>query len=414
MKVHIIGGGIIGLCTAYYLQQEGAEVVLVDKDDWKDGCSHGNAGMIVPSHFIPLAAPGVMAQGIRWMFSNSSPFYIRPRLDLSLIQWIWQFYRSCRPEKVERAIPVLRDFNWLSQQLYKELNTNPELEFAYEDKGLLMLCQKKSTFEEEVRHAEKAVELGLKAEVFSASQIHQVEQNLPTNAEGAVYYPGDAHLHPNQLMEQLRKYLLQQGVQFIPSTYITGFAERGGSISHIKTQKGERIEVEQLVLAAGSWSARVLKALQLKMLLQDGKGYSLTLQNPDRRPSVPTILTEAKVAVTPMGTDLRIGGTLEISNLDPSINMSRLRGIVASMPRYYPDFEIETPPQQAVWHGFRPCTPDGLPYIGRMPGFTNLTVATGHAMMGLSLGPASGKLVAEIICNKKTSLEIKLFNPGRF
>ncbi|MEO1513931.1 MAG: FAD-dependent oxidoreductase [Bacteroidota bacterium] len=414
MKVHIIGGGIIGLCSAYYLQKEGAEVTIIDKNEWRDGCSFGNAGMITPSHFIPLAAPGVVAKGIRWMFSDSSPFYIRPRLDMDLLQWLWKFYRSCNKQQVTRAIPILRDINWWSRSLYKDLAEQPDLQFGYEQNGLMMLCHSKEALREEIEHAEKAQELGLEVQILHGADVRRVEQNIKTSAAGAVYYPGDAHLHPNQLMQQLQTHLRKQGVQFISSTTIIGMEQQQGRIRKLHTRKGKEIAVEQVVLAAGSWSAHLMKSLQRKLLLQDGKGYSMTLQKPQQRPSVPTILAEAKVAITPMGTDLRVGGTLEISNLDPSVNMSRLRGILSSLPKYYKDFELQTPNRQAVWHGFRPCTPDGMPYIGRTPGVDNLILATGHAMIGLSLGPATGKLVSELLTGQAPSMDMALFAVDRF
>ncbi|MEO1628185.1 MAG: FAD-dependent oxidoreductase [Bacteroidota bacterium] len=414
MKVHIIGGGIIGLCSAYYLQKEGAEVTIIDKNEWRDGCSFGNAGMITPSHFIPLAAPGVVAKGIRWMFSDSSPFYIRPRLDMDLLQWLWKFYRSCNKRQVARAIPILRDINWWSRSLYKDLAEQPDLQFGYEQNGLMMLCHSKEALREEIEHAEKAQELGLEVQILHGADVRRVEQNIKTSAAGAVYYPGDAHLHPNQLMQQLQTHLRKQGVQFISSTTIIGMEQQQGRIRKLHTRKGKEIAVEQVVLAAGSWSAHLMKSLQLRLLLQDGKGYSMTLQKPQQRPSVPTILAEAKVAITPMGTDLRVGGTLEISNLDPSVNMSRLRGILSSLTKYYKDFELQTPNRQAVWHGFRPCTPDGMPYIGRTRSIDNLILATGHAMIGLSLGPATGKLVSELLTGQAPSMDMALFAVDRF
>ena len=182
----------------------------------------------------------------------------------------------------------------------------------------------------------------------------------------------------------------------------------------VLTAKAEKINVENLIIAGGSWTSKILKFLGIKMLLQDGKGYSVTLNKPAHNLTIPSILSEAKVAMTPMGNDLRIGGTLEISNLSPKINLSRLKGILESVPTYYPELKPELPPAERIWHGFRPCSPDGLPYLGRSKKYKNLVIATGHAMMGLSLGPASGKLVSEIIQNTSASLDLTLLDPNRF
>ncbi len=414
MKISIIGGGIIGLCSAYYLNAAGMEVEVIDKSDLSEGCSFGNAGMIVPSHFVPMATPGVIAKGIRWMFNSKSPFYIKPRMSLELGQWLLQFYKSCNKTKVKKAIPALRDLSLWSKKLYQDLAQNEALDFNYEEEGLIMLFKNKKTQKEEIETAEKANEIGIEAKVLSEAEVKNYETGTKTDTIGAVFYPGDAHLYPNVLMSQLITYLKKRGVQFRGNTEVSGFDYDAGKVNAIKTISGEKIKIEHLVIAGGSWTPRVLKFLGIKMLLQDGKGYSITLKNQGARPKIPSILTEAKVAITPMGNDLRIGGTLEISNLSSKVNKNRVAGIVESVPDYYPDIQPSVPEEKMIWHGFRPCTPDGLPYVGNSKKYKNLTIASGHAMMGLSLGPATGQLVSEIIQNKKTSVGIELFDPHRF
>lgn len=413
-KITIIGGGIIGLSSAYYLHAAGFEVEVIDQSDLSEGCSFGNAGMIVPSHFMPLATPGIITKGIRWMFNPKSPFYIKPRLNLELGQWLWQFYRACRPQKVAQAIPALRDFSLWSKELYQGLAQQPSLDFHYEEQGLMMLFKNVKNQKEEIETAEKANEIGIEAKILNAEEVRTYETGTATEIRGGVFYPGDAHLHPNRLMGQLISYLKKQGVTFRGNTTVTGFEYDHQKVQAIKTQGQGTIKVNQLLIAGGSWTPKILKWLGLKMLLQDGKGYSVTLKEQAERPKIPSILTEAKVAMTPMGNDLRIGGTLEISNLSATINLKRVEGILEAVPRYYPNIKIPTPDPASVWHGFRPCTPDGLPYIGPSKKYKNLTLATGHAMMGLSLGPATGQLIAEIIQNKSCSVDTKLFDPHRF
>lgn len=414
MKITIIGAGIIGLCSAYYLQEAGYEVEIIDQSDLSDGCSYGNAGMITPSHFVPLAAPGVIAKGIRWMFNAKSPFYIKPRMSLELAQWLWQFYRSCSKDKAMQAAPILRDLNVFSKLSYRELAKNPELQFNFQEEGILMLFKNKKAQQAEIEAAELANKLGVEAQVSAHAELQRYEKNLKLDVLGGVFYPGDAHLYPNNLMQQLMQYLKRKGVQFKDQTTITNFRTEKNQITALQTSKGATIPVDQLLIAGGSWTPKILKALGIKLLLQDGKGYSVTLKNPPQRPSVPTILAEAKVAITPMGNDLRIGGTLEISNLSPKINAKRVAGILESVPKYYPELNVATPPQKDIWYGFRPCTPDGLPYIGKTKAYKNLTLATGHAMLGLSLGPVTGKLIAEIYQDKQPSIDITLLDPHRF
>jgi len=414
MHVHIIGGGIIGLSSAWYLQEAGIKVTLIDRNELEDGTSHGNAGMLVPSHFVPLAAPGVITQGLRWLLDSKSPFYIKPRLNLDLAQWLWQFYRSCTPQHVARAMPILHAYNEWSKTLYENFAQLPDFDFAFEKKGLLMLFQEEALGKEEAELAEKAHDLGMEAQLLDADAVKALEKGTRVEALGGVYYPGDAHLYPNRFLQQLVKALKNAGVEFITGRSLTDFRAESGQVKSILLDDQTELPVEHLVLAAGSWSAQLLKKLKYRLLLQDGKGYSFTLQEPGERPHIPTILTEAKVAVTPMGKDLRIGGTLEISNLSDRVNTSRLAGIVESMPRYYPDIKVETPALKTVWHGFRPCTPDGLPYMGYPKAYSNLMLATGHAMMGMSMGPASGKLVAQMIMGQATDISVDLFKPDRF
>lgn len=414
MNVHIIGGGVVGLCSAWYLRQAGFSVTVIDKSDMTDGASYGNAGMIVPSHVIPLAAPGVIAQGIRWMFDAKSPFYIKPRLSLELMQWLWQFYRACNAKQVAQAMPVLRDYNLLSKELYQQFTQTPGFDFDMEERGVLMLCRTEQMLHEEAEVAARAREVGLAAKLLNTSEIQALESDIKVNVQGGVHYPGDAHFYSNKFMAQLKANLRQAGVRLLSNKKVVRLNAPNGKINQILLEGGEILDVENVVLAAGSWSAKVLKQLGIKLLMQDGKGYSITLKNPLIRPKYPTLLMESRVAVTPMGADLRIGGTLEISNLSSKINPKRLAGIIEAIPKFYPELQVEMPKLENVWHGFRPCTPDGLPYMGRSKKYPNLVLANGHAMMGMSLGPASGKLVAEILQDQQPSIDLALFRPERF
>lgn len=414
MKIHIIGGGVIGLCSAYYLQQAGHEVTVIDQGDFATGCSFGNAGMVVPSHFIPLASPGVIAKGLKWMFQSSSPFFIKPRLDLSLLQWLWEFYRACHPDRVQAAMPIIRDLNQGSKELYHELSKNLGLAFDFEAKGLIMLYRSAKGGQEELDTAATANQIGVEARVLTPTEVQQLEPNTTVNSLGGVLYPGDAHLSPHQFMSALINELKQKGATFIPQTQVKGWQTNKGKITHFLSQDGKKIAVDQVVLAAGSWSEKLLRGLDIKMPIQDGKGYSVTLSKPANRPTLPSILSEDKVAITPMGEDLRFGGTLELGGMKTSVNPKRVQGILSALPQYYPDVTIPKQDSLDIWLGFRPCSPDGLPYIGRSRKVSNLVIAGGHAMMGLSLGPVTGKLVAEIMDEKKPSINLSLLHPERF
>ncbi len=413
MKIHIIGGGIIGWSTAWYLNQKGFEVTIIDKEKTSNGCSHGNSGIIVPSHFIPLAAPGVIAKGIKWMFDAKSPFYIKPRMNLELFQWLWQFYRSCTPERASKAMPALLEFNQLSKSLYHQFFDKEEFDFFLQDKGLMMFYKSSKAEKEEKELVEKAQELGLDAKILDNAQAQQLNPNVKIDVLGASYFPSDSHLDPNVFMTQIQERGLKSGIQQMSSCAIKGFQTKKGRIESLISTNGKVIPSDLIILAAGGWSAHLAKQLGIRLLLQGGKGYSITVDQHDNKPEMPVILNEAKVALTPLDNKLRIAGTLEIGGLREKINLKRMQGILESVPHYFPTLHPKMLPKEQIWHGFRPCTPDGLPYIGKHPKFNNLILATGHAMMGMSTGPATGLLVSEILQGKKTSMNIDLFDPAR-
>lgn len=414
MKINIIGGGIIGLFSAFYLQEAGHEVHIFDKGDFSDGCSYGNAGMITPSHFVPLAAPGVVAQGIRWMFDATSPFYIKPRLDLDLAQWLWHFYRSCNKKKAEAAMPVLLEFNLEGKKRYWEFFEKTGVDFKLEERGILMLYKTAKKEKEELETAEKAAMLGIETKHLNKNELANFEKGTVVDALGGVFWPSDGYLHPNILLDHLKNLLKNNGAHFYGNKSVDGFEKKGNKITAIFC-KNEKYSAEATVVAAGSWSALLLKKLGIRLLLQDGKGYSITLKQSAEKPQYATLLSEAKVSVTPMGDDLRFGGTMELGGLNNGVNKKRVEGILNAIANYYPNIKVTMPEEKNIWRGFRPCSPDGLPYIGRLSKYDNLILATGHAMMGISLAPATGAMVRDLLLEKSVNKGYSaFFDPERF
>lgn len=401
------------MSSAYYLNKAGYDVTIIDQTNLLDGCSHGNAGMIVPSHFIPLAAPGMISKGIRWMFDSTSPFYIKPRFSKSLIKWGYHFYRSATSAHVQKSAPALKEISLLSKSLYQEWKQELPFDFGYQEKGLLMLFKTKEAEHEEANTVEMASRYGIEAYLLNASEVQNLETQIKVDVKGGVYFPGDAHLNPNVLVTNLIKFLRQKGVSFRDKTTLKDFQIDNGKVLAVKTNNGD-FRFDEVVMALGSWSGEIGGKLQLSLPMQAGKGYSFTLNDAVNNVQIPSIFLEARVAVTPMGNSLRFGGTMEITGVHHRINMNRVKGIVNAIPRYYPKMLVPMPNQENVWHGLRPCSPDGLPYIGRSKKIENLIIATGHSMMGLSLAPATGLLVSELVDNKKSSMNIELFEPERF
>ena len=413
-SVVILGQGIIGLCSAYYAAKRGFEVTVLDRQPiQQNGCSYGNAGMIVPSHFIPLAAPGMVALGLRWMWNPESPFYLKPRLDMDLIGWAVKFWRAATPGRVERAAPILRDLNLASRDCYEELSSLPGMDFGLVQKGLLMLCRTAHALEEEARTAARAVALGVPAEVLDAAQTAALDPAVRLSVAGSVYFPRDCHLSPNRFMSSLMGACLSMGVRFMAETECTGWRREGTRLAAMLTSNGE-VPGDQFVLAGGSWSGETIRSLGLKLPMQAGKGYSVTLPQPRQLPGICSILTEARVAVTPMGTSLRVGGTMELGGLHLKINPSRVQGIIKSVPAYYPELRVDDFAGLEPWVGLRPCPPDGVPFLGRTGVAGNLILATGHSMMGLSLGPATGLIVSRLLAGEDPGHDLRLLAPDRY
>ena len=413
-KIIIIGGGVVGLCTAYYSARRGFNVTVIERNSPnRDGCSFGNAGMIVPSHFVPLAAPGMVALGLKWMWNPSSPFYIKPRLDGDLFRWAFKFWRAANPQHVERSAPLLRDLSFASRDCFEELATLPDAGFGLVKRGLLMLCKTQHGLDDEAKFAARANALGVPAQVLDARQTAALDPGARLDIAGAVLFPKDCHLTPHRFLATLEAQCRKLGVEFIFDAPVTGFKRGGARLAAVCTLHGEH-ESDEVVLCGGVWSDGMARELGLRLPMQAGKGYSLTLPVPRQLPQLCSILTEARCTVTPMGGALRVGGTMELAGLNEDINPVRVRGIMDSFCRYYPeftpaDFEGITP-----WRGLRPCSPDGLPYVGRTARFANLAIATGHAMMGLSLGPITGRLVAGILAGETPAHDIRLLAPDRY
>jgi D-amino-acid dehydrogenase len=415
-KIVIIGGGVIGLCTAYYCAQRGFAVTMVErKPAQRDGCSFGNAGLVVPSHFMPLAAPGAVLLALKWMWNPASPFYIQPRLDADLLRWGFKFWRAATLKHVRRSMPLLRDLALASRKCFEEFAAEPDNDFGLVKKGLLMLCQTQHTLDEEAKIAEKARALGIPAEILDAKQTAVLDPGAALDIAGAVHFPLDCHFTPARFMTVLQAQLEKFGATFFWKSEVVDWKiENQRLIRALKISDGREIEADEFILCGGSWSTELARKLGLKIPIQAGKGYSLTLPGPRQLPQICSILTEARVAVTPMGGALRVGGTMEIAGLNEAINPARVRGIIDSFCRYFTDFRAEDFTGIQPWSGLRPCSPDGLPFIGRTAKYSNLSLATGHAMMGMTLGPVTGKLMAEMISGEKPSLDLSLLSPDRY
>jgi D-amino-acid dehydrogenase len=414
VKVLVVGGGVVGLCCAYYSARRGFDVTVLERSGTaRESCSSGNAGMVVPSHFVPLAAPGMVALGLKWMWNPASPFYIQPRLAADLIRWGYRFWRAASPRHVERSAPLLRDLSLASRDCFEELAGLPGADFGLVQRGLLMLCRTPHGLDEEARFAEKANALGVPARVLDARETAALDPGARMDIAGSVHFPKDCHLVPDRFLATMEAACRTLGVEFVFDAPVTSIRRHGARIASVATPRGD-YGADEVVLCAGVWSDAVARDLGLRLPMEAGKGYSLTLPAPRQLPGLCSILSEARCAVTPMGGALRVGGTMELAGLNEDVSPVRVRGIVDAFCRYYPEFTPADFDGIPPWRGLRPCSPDGLPYLGRTTRYTNLAVATGHAMMGLSLGPITGTLVAAMLAGERPPWDLGLLAPDRY
>jgi D-amino-acid dehydrogenase len=413
MKVVITGGGVIGLCTAWYLNKAGYEVTVIDNGNISTGCSFGNMGYISPSHFIPLASPGIITQGLKWMLSPSSPFYIKPRLNMALLKWGMSFWRSANTRTVERNAPHMNNLLQLSRQLVADMKTELPTGFGLIEKGCLMLYKNEKTGDHEKHLAEEAASFGLKTTIYNRNGIQQLEPETEVDVTGGVLYTDDCHLNPAKLMHTLYHFLKGKDVQFVLDTEVNGFEKEGDTVSAVITTNG-KYAADTFVLANGSWLPQTARLLNVKLLLQPGKGYSFVNEGLEQNLHYPSILVDARVATTPINRWLRIGGTMELGAHENRVLPRRVKSIYEAFKTYYPAMKIPYPEEKDTWYGYRPVTPDGLPYIGAAKKYGNLYIAGGHAMLGVSAASATGLLITQLVSKQKTEISTEAFTPERF
>ena len=409
--VLIIGGGIIGVSAAYYLTRQGLNVTVVEKGDICAGSSYGNAGLLCPCHSVPIPAPGVLTQGLKWLLDPESPFYIKPRLDPALLAWLWQFQAHCNGQALHRAIPLLRDLQRASLQLYRELIAQEKIDCHFEPIGGLSLFKTERGLAHSRHEVDEMQGFGLQMTLLDRDAVHNLEPAVHPDIVGGIHYQEDAHLAPALFVNGLAEAARANGATLLTQTGVLGFDTAEQQVIAVRTTQGV-LQSKQVILAAGAWSTAVARMVGVKFLMQPAKGYSVTVERPTEGPRLHLHLSEAKVAVTPIGPHLRFAGTLELAGLDHSINERRVKAILRAGAAYLKQTGSDKTVE--IWGGMRPCSPDGLPYIGRPRAIRNLVVATGHAMLGVSMGPITGKLVSQIVSEQQPSLDIEAFDVDRF
>jgi D-amino-acid dehydrogenase len=410
--VLVVGAGVVGTACAYYLGRAGWTVTVLDQGRFGMGCSHANCGFVCPSHVLPLAAPGAVRTALKSLFQRNAPFSIKPRFDPALWRWLYRFARRCnRHDMLEagRAIQALLDS---SRRLYDELVREEALDCEWETRGLLFVLQSRSAMEHYAATDKLLSELfHLPAKRLDGDALTAFEPALLPGLAGGWFYAGDAHLRPDKLMASWRRVLQARGVTVRESCAVHSLVREGRRARAVVTAQGE-LAADAFVFATGALTPRLSKPLGCPIPIQPGKGYSLTMPRPARCPSVPLIFEEHRVAVTPMRSGYRLGSTMEFAGYDATLNRRRL-DLLKEAARHY----LHEPCGEPVveeWFGWRPMTYDGKPIIDRSPALANVVIAAGHNMLGLSMAPATGKLVAEMLNDEAPHLDPTPYAATRF
>lgn len=410
-KCVVLGSGIQGLSAAYYLAEAGHQVTIIDPHREYQGASWVNAGYLTPSHIITIANPKTLANGIKWMFRSDSPFYMKPRLSPDFVRWLWEFYRSSTPKKVADAIGPIEQINLFSKECYETLHQSLKMgAFQLDQRGLLMLYKTAAAEKSETAVALRAQSDGLGVSFLDRQGLDRIQPGIHAGVKGAIHYTCDAHTTPPEIMTLLMDHLKKKGVCWVEAS-LDRWEVSNNQIKAVHT-KTKAFAADYFVVAAGVWSKDLLKRAGIRLSLEAGKGYSMDVHRPHPI-KYPAILMEPKCAITPMEGWARFAGTMELSGNNHRIRPERVKAIASAVSAYYENFELNTSEMQRARCGLRPLSPDGLPLIGPTKKYPNLMVATGHAMMGWSLGPGTGKLIQQCIDQEPTSIDLKPFDPNR-
>jgi D-amino-acid dehydrogenase len=407
----IVGGGIVGLSIAYYLARSGRTSTILDDSDLSTSASTGNAGIIALGH-PPLPRPGLVRKGLKWMFDPTSPLYVPLRLDPALIQWMWQFRAACRPDHFERSMRLLAELGHATGECFREMLDEDGMDCEHLPNGWLEVYRTDETREELEADARLMEAAGYTVEHLDRAALLEAEPAFAESVRGALNYTESFSIDPGAFLSCLATACEQRGSTILRNARVDRFEHRHGRIAAVTTDDGRRFEGDTVVLAAGCWTTPLARSIGVRVPMQAGKGYHVHVPAIDPPLTTAAVCVEQHVAVTPMGDRIRLAGTVELSGLNLDLHPRRVEMLGGSATEYLP--AIDPAAASTGWCGLRPCTADGLPAVGWAPGLENLFIATGHARMGMTLGPITGKLIAEWMLDGRPSMDISAMDPGRF
>ena len=411
--VLVIGAGVSGLASALCLLERGRSVRVIDAGRVGGGSSHGNCGTLTPSHAGPLHAPGTVAKALRWMLTPDAPFYVRPRLDPSLWRWMLRFAARCNPRDWDASARARAAILNASRQAFPQWIAGHDLDCEFAEPGADCVFRDPAQLEDYVRQLPALADMGIDSRVIDGRDYVAQDPALREGVAGAVHFPGDAQLRPDRYVAGLARAVVAAGGVIETQCEATQ-AEALGDGMRVQTSLGPRA-ARDVVLAVGAWSPLLARSLRLGWLrgaMQPGKGYSITYSRPALVPRRPMTLFERKVCVTVWDDGFRLGSTMEFSGHDTSLNRRRLEALERGAAEYL--HQPAGPVRREEWYGWRPLSWDDLPIIGRAPGHPHLWLATGHGMLGVSMSPATGRLLAELVAGDAPHIDPVPYSPERF
>jgi len=393
VKIVVVGGGIVGLGSAYELVRDGHDVTVLEARAAGSGASHGNAAKIAMAEATPVPAPGMVLQGLKWMLNADSPLYVRPSLSPPFLRFMFTMARHCNEGDFRHGLKVHLEMASTCAEILDEW-ADDGLSFEMHRQGTLLVFADRESFEHRVALDDAFAPFGIVPELLDADALHDRAPCLSERARQALFFADDRQVEPDSLTGALAKRLREMGAQVREHTCVLGFEQAGTRAAAVLTDAG-RLACDQVVLAAGVWTGQLAAQLGNPLPIGPGKGYSV-----DYFPSpvaLGTSLTfeDAHVAVTPLNGRLRLAGTMEFAGFDTRVNARRVAAVKRAAARGFRDWD-EAAPHAEPWAGLRPMTADGLPIVGRLRPQSNVLVASGHGMLGLTLAPSTAKTVRDL------------------
>ncbi|MDZ4829381.1 MAG: FAD-dependent oxidoreductase [Phycisphaerae bacterium] len=418
--VVIVGAGIIGLSTAWFLLKRGVRVTILDREAIGESASCGNAGLLSIGHY-PLTRPGVSWRGMKWMLNSTSPLFIKPRISSELISWLWRFHRHCNQRHLDRCMAVLCDMGFKTLAIYEDMIREESISCDYAREGWLDVVLDPKNMDHAEAEAQSLAQYDYTYRRLSGDELRARDPIFRDEVAGAIHYLDSAHAHPGDFLQGLAAACVRRGATLSTDAHVTAITRaRSGGLAGVTLVDGTNVEGDAVVLAAGVWCAELAKSAQVRIPMVGARGYHVQLHGLPHRPSTGMVLHETFVAVTPMrrgasngGRDeLRLAGTLEIDRLGQPWRSNRLAMLSRGAERYLRGLDQGT--QLAEWAGYRPCTSDGMPVLGFARDVPGLLIAGGHAMMGMTLGPITGQAATELLFGEQPCFDVSMLDANRF